>query len=99
MVSRCERITDLVESLMDCRHERLMRMAALICVDGMLPLGPHFMDKALSLLDKTGVSGLAESKAFGKISTMIPGGTPEKQLAFIKEGVGGVQVSRAAGEV
>ena len=68
-----------------------MRMAALITVDGVLPLGPDFMDKALSLMDKTGVSGLAENKAFGKISSMIPGGTPEKQLGFIKEGIGGVQ--------
>src|SRR5262249_5469359 len=56
-----DRITDFVESLADCRHEALMRMAALIAVDGVLPLGPDFMDKALSLLDKTGVAGLAEN--------------------------------------
>jgi hypothetical protein len=86
-----DRITDFVESLADCRHEALMRMAALICVDGVLPLGPDFMDKALALLDKTGVSGLTENKAFEKISSMIPGNTPDKQLGFIKEGVGGVQ--------
>lgn len=85
-----DRITDFVESLADCRHEALMRMAALIAVDGVLPLGPDFMDKALSLLDKTGVSGLAENKAFGKISSMVPGDTPVKQLGFIKEGIGGV---------
>ena len=84
-------ISDFVKSLADCRHEALMRMAALICVDGVLPLGPHFMDKALSLLDKTGVSGLAENKAFGKINSMIPGDTPDKQLGFIKDGVDGVQ--------
>src|SRR5262249_3911546 len=73
-----DRITDFVESLADCRHEALMRLAALICVDGVLPLGPDFLDKALSLLDKTGVSGLADNKAFGKISSMIPGETPAK---------------------
>ena len=86
-----DRITDFVKSLTDCRHEALMRMAALICVDGVLPLGPNFLDKALSLLDKTGVSGLAENKAFGKISSMIPGETPSGQLGFIKEGIGGVK--------
>ncbi|MBS0266180.1 MAG: hypothetical protein JSS02_29895 [Planctomycetes bacterium] len=84
-------IGDFVESLADCRHEALMRMAALICVDGVLPLGPHFMDKALSMLDSSGVSGLAQNKAFGKISSMIPGGSTEKQLGYIKEGVTGVQ--------
>lgn len=86
-----DRITDFVESLADMRYEALMRMAALITVDGVLPLGPDFMEKALGLLDRTGVTGLAENKAFGKISEMIPGGNPAKQLDFIKEGIGGVQ--------
>ena len=35
-----EGIGDFVESLADMRHEALMRMAALITVDGVLPLGP-----------------------------------------------------------
>ena len=85
-----DRITDFVESLADMRHEALMRMAALICVDGVLPLGPDFMDKALSLIDRTGVGGLRESKTFGKIASMVPGDTVEKQLGFMKEGIGGV---------
>jgi hypothetical protein len=85
-----DRITDFVESLADMRHEALMRMAALITVDGVLPLGPDFMEKALGLLDKTGVTGLQENKAFGKIGAMIPGETATKQLGFIKEGIGGV---------
>lgn len=86
-----DRITDFVESLADYRHEALMRMAALITVDGVLPLGPDFLDKALALLDRTGVSGLKENQAFGKISSMIPGESAEKQLGFIKEGIGGVK--------
>lgn len=86
-----EGIGDFVESLADMRHEALMRMAALITVDGVLPLGPDFMEKALGLLDRTGVSGLQENKAFGKISGMIPGEGTAKQLEFMKEGIGGVQ--------
>lgn len=86
-----DRITDFVESLADMRHESLMRMAALITVDGVLPLGPDFMDKALGLLDKTGVTGLQDNKAFAAINAMIPGDNPAKQMGFIKEGVGGVQ--------
>lgn len=85
-----DRITDFVESLADMRHEALMQMAALITVDGVLPLGPDFMDKALGLLDKTGVTGLQENKAFDQIKSMVPGGSPDKQLGFIKEGIGGV---------
>lgn len=86
-----DRITDFVESLADMRQEALMRMAALITVDGVLPLGPDFMDKALGLIDKSGVSGLADNKAFSAISALIPGDNPAKQMGFIKEGIGGVQ--------
>lgn len=85
-----DKVTDFVESLADCRHERLMRMAALICVDGLLPLGPDFIQKALSLISKSGVGGLQENKAFEKISSVIPGGTAAKQLGFIEEGISGV---------
>lgn len=83
-------VGEFVESLADCRHERLMRMAALICVDGLLPLGPDFLDKALSLIHGSGVGGLSENKAFEKISSMIPGDSPAKQLGFIEEGISGV---------
>jgi hypothetical protein len=86
-----DRIGDFVESLADYRHEALMRMAALITVDGVLPLGPDFLDKALGLLDRTGVSGLQKNKAFEKISSMIPGDTKAKHMGFIKEGLAGVK--------
>src|SRR5262249_38953319 len=41
--------TDFVKSLSDYQNEALMRMAAVICLDGILPFGPAFLDKGLSL--------------------------------------------------
>ncbi len=84
-------IGQFVESLADYRHEALMRMAALICVDGLLPLGPDFLDKALSLLNRSGTGGLENNERFQKIRSMIPGGTTAEQLKFIQQGVGETQ--------
>jgi hypothetical protein len=81
-------VGQFVESLADYRHEALMRMAALISVDGLLPLGPEFLDKTLSLLDKTGAGALEGNAAFQKIRSMIPGGNTADQMKFIQKGVG-----------
>src|SRR5690606_34209920 len=66
-------IGEFVESLADYRHEALMRMGALICVDGLLPLGPDFLQKATGLLERTGASKLAENERFQRIRGMLPG--------------------------
>ena len=66
-------VGDFVESLSNYRHEALMRMGALICVDGVLPLGPDFVSKALGMLDKSGASDLAGSERFQRVRGLIPG--------------------------
>ena len=84
-------IGDFVESLADYKHEALMRMAALVCIDGLLPLGPNFLDKGLSLLDKTGVSGVQESSRFNQIKEYIPGKSTAEQITFMQKGLGSVR--------
>ncbi|MHC5727960.1 MAG: hypothetical protein ACYTXY_28285, partial [Nostoc sp.] len=46
-------IGDFVASLGEYSGESLIRMVALVCVDGLIPLGPGFISKALSMLDQT----------------------------------------------
>lgn len=82
---------EFVESLTDYRDEALMRMAALICVDGMIPLGPDFMQKVLALLDRTGARGLEKDSRFQKVRSMLPGKNTQEQLAFMENGVKSVQ--------
>lgn len=84
-------IGDFVESLADYRHEALMRMATLICVDGVLPLGPDFISKAMSVLDKSGASALADSERFQRVSGMIPGDSRKDQLNFMQQGLDSVK--------
>jgi hypothetical protein len=80
---------EFVKSLTAYRDESLMRMAALVCLDGLLPLGPDFLDKALSYLDKP--AALAGSERFGQVQSMIPGADAAGKLQFLKEGTGGVR--------
>jgi hypothetical protein len=83
-------IADFVKSLSDYRHEALMRMAALVCVDGLIPLGPDFLSKALGILNKSGATNLASNPRFKAISQAIPGSVAE-QANFLERGLQGIQ--------
>ncbi|MEO1560660.1 MAG: hypothetical protein AAFS12_13865 [Cyanobacteria bacterium J06632_19] len=50
----------------------LMRMAALVCIDGLLPLGPDFMQKVHGTLNSGGRDALQKNPAFGAIAESIP---------------------------
>ncbi|MBL8794518.1 MAG: hypothetical protein JNM56_11480 [Planctomycetia bacterium] len=84
-------VADFVKSLSDYRDEALMRMAALICLDGLLPLGPDFMVKALGFLDKSGAGDLEKNERYQQVKSLIPGENAKAQLGFISQGVGAVK--------
>ncbi len=84
-------IGDFVKSLTSYRDEALIRMATLICVDGLLPLGPDYLNKLLNLLDTSKPSDLTASDSFSKVKSMIPGGSPDGQLGFIQKSMGSVK--------
>lgn len=66
----------------------LMRMAALVCVDGLLPLGPDFLQKVQATLEGEGKSAFEGNPVFGAISGMIPG---DDKFGFITDTFGAVQ--------
>ncbi|NEQ77408.1 MAG: hypothetical protein F6K23_32995 [Okeania sp. SIO2C9] len=66
----------------------LMRMAALVCLDGLIPLGPDFLQKVQDTLDGEGESAFADNAVFGAISDTIPG---DDKFGFISETFGAVQ--------
>jgi hypothetical protein len=84
-------VADFIKSLSDYRFEALMRMAALVCVDGMIPLGPDFLSKALGMFQKTGASDLASSDKFKAVSSLIPGANVAEQANFLQRGLKGVE--------
>ncbi|WP_392533029.1 hypothetical protein [Nostoc sp. C117] len=78
-------IGDFVASLGEYSGESLIRMVALVCVDGLIPLGPDFISKALSTINQTNPQELEQNSTFQGIKDVIPGNNPAGKLNFIGE--------------
>lgn len=78
-------IGDFVASLGEYAGESLIRMVALVCVDGLLPLGPDFIYKALFALNHMNPQELAQNSTFQGIQDAIPGNNVGSKLNFIGE--------------
>ncbi|GBF81563.1 hypothetical protein [Aphanothece sacrum] len=76
-------IGDFVGSLGDYSGESLMRMAALVCLDGLIPFGPDFILKVQSSLSNISPKDLEENSAFNQVKKLIPGNNTSGQLDFI----------------
>ena len=76
-------IGDFIASLADYSGEELMRIAALICIDGLIPLGPDFILKVGDTLGNLSSGDLENNETFKRIKGFIPGGNSSGQLAFI----------------
>ncbi len=76
-------IGDFVASLADYSGESLMRMAALICIDGLIPLGPDFLLKAQSIIGGVSPQELDSNSTFSGVRELIPGGNTSGKLDFI----------------
>jgi hypothetical protein len=84
-------IGDFVESLADYRHEALMRMATLVCMDGIVPLGPDFVSTSMSSLRGLGAAKLENNKRYQQVESMIPGSGAKEKMGYITRGLDAVQ--------
>ncbi|MBG1261170.1 hypothetical protein [Nostoc commune] len=78
-------IGDFVASLGEYSGESLIRMVGLVCVDGLIPLGPDFISKAISGLNQTNPQELEKNSTFQNIKDVIPGNNAGSKLNFIGE--------------
>ncbi len=67
-------IGDFVRSLGAYSNESLVRMSALVALDGVLPLGPNFLDSVSNTLRKVDAGDLADNKLYQGIRAYFPGG-------------------------
>jgi len=84
-------IGDFVASLGEYSGESLIRMVALVCVDGLIPLGPDFISKALSTISQTNPQELEHNTTFQNMQEAIPGQNSASKLNFIGESFQSVQ--------
>ncbi|MDJ0737459.1 MAG: hypothetical protein QNJ47_25900 [Nostocaceae cyanobacterium] len=84
-------IGDFVASLGEYSGESLMRMVALVCVDGLIPLGPDFISKTMSMISQTNPQELEGNSTFQNIQDAIPGEDAGGKLDFIGESFNSVK--------
>jgi len=84
-------IGDFVAALGTYSKDELMRMSALVCLDGILPLGPDFSRVVLNTLDNLTADELEDNRTFRKIRKDVPGQDTSSKLRFITESVDGVK--------
>lgn len=78
-------ISEFLAALGDYSGESLMRMAALVCFDGLIPLGADFALKGLSTIQQMAPTELDHNQTFQGVKDLIPGGNTAAQLGFITE--------------
>lgn len=78
-------IGDFLAALGDYSGESLMRMAALVSFDGVIPLGPEFANKALSVFDSTSPQELEGNQTYKSVQELIPGGDSAGKKGFIAQ--------------
>ena len=78
-------IGDFVAALGDYSGESLLRIAALIAFDGLIPLGAGFTDNVLSFVKGLSPSELESNQTFKGVRELIPGDNAQGQLGFITD--------------
>ncbi|MBW4507459.1 MAG: hypothetical protein KME64_13240 [Scytonematopsis contorta HA4267-MV1] len=73
------------------KDSSLMRMGALVCIDGVLPLGLNFISKIQQVATGTDVSLIAKNPVFSAINSYLPGSSTSDKLAFVTQGFNSVQ--------
>lgn len=74
---------DFLEALGDYSGESATRMAALVCFDGLIPLGPSFIEKVLNTLQGTSPKELEQNQTYKGVRDLLPGDSADSKLGFI----------------
>ncbi|MBU6230991.1 MAG: hypothetical protein KGQ93_15125 [Cyanobacteria bacterium REEB459] len=76
---------DFLAALGAYKDESLVRMAALVCFDGLIPLGADFSTRALTMIGAMAPSELDSNPTFKGIKAELPGNSNADKLAFITQ--------------
>lgn len=78
-------IGDFLGAIGDYTGESKMRIAGLVTLDGLVPLGPNFIQSASEFIANAGESAFNENPVFNSVKDLIPGGSGAAKLGFISE--------------
>lgn len=78
-------IGDFVKALGEYSKESLIRMVALVALDGVVPLGPDFLDKVAGALHSTAPKELEGNRLYKGMQDYIPGNSSAEKLNLIQK--------------
>ena len=78
---------DFGAALNDYAGEARVRMAALVCFDGLMPLGDEALERLDGLLGSVGSSDLQSSPTYRSMASLIPGRGDNAHMGFLRRGV------------
>ncbi|MBD2594358.1 hypothetical protein H6G74_08440 [Nostoc spongiaeforme FACHB-130] len=74
------------------QNASLMRMAALVCIDGILPLGPDFLIKIQEIIGGANANdAIAQNPVFQAVNSSLPGNSPADKVGFLSQAFNSVQ--------
>jgi hypothetical protein len=82
-------VTDLAEAkafpatLATYARADMMRLAAWMSLDGLLPLGPEFISKIRAVIADVDFSKVTDNALFAQLKGLMPGTSPDEQKGFI----------------
>ncbi len=84
-------VKDFVRSLTSYAGDDLMRIAAWIAYDGVLPLGPNFMSLVIDRIDKADDATLTSNPLISKLTAWLPGDGIAARKHLILESLSGAK--------
>lgn len=85
-----EGLSEFTRALPSYGAEARLRMAALVALDGVLPLGPDFVEKVMGLLGRASGGDLEGNSTYRRLGGDLPGGDAGGRLGFVRNVFGGV---------
>lgn len=77
-------IGDFVKALGEYSSDSMIRMVALVSLDGVLPFGADFLDRVASILDDTDAREMRGNDLYKNVEEYLPGKNAEEKTALIK---------------
>ncbi len=73
----------LFENMSEHAREDRLRLATWVVVDGVLPMGPNFVQHSIDALRGAGAAGLARSIVFGRVAEFFPGEDADAKKNYV----------------
>jgi hypothetical protein len=84
-------IRDFMGAVASYEKENVIRLAAIVTFDGLIPLGPDYGLRMMDAASRWSIDDVKNNAMFQRVQGMLPGGDSGSALGFVKEGLGAMQ--------